>query len=381
MVDLALNEAQRLIRQAARDFLAGEAPKTVVREIEADPAGISERVWRQIADLGWLALPLPESLGGSGGDLLDIAILAEELGRAAVPTPFLYTTLAALALSETGREDLLDRVRSMAAGHSIGTWAFLGGDGRSALNSPQLEAKADGKGYRLYGNASFVPYGDSASLIVCPVRLPNGQLTPTLVDGGAGELTKRSLQVTGGDRLADLVLDGVPASNEAMLTNAVRGQPLLTWAWDRLVALKCAEMVGGIDQVLSMTVEHAKMRVQFGRPIGSFQAVQHYCADMAILAKGARLITYQALSRLAKGQPAEREISMAKLFTGGAYVKVVSSAAQIHGGLGYMKEYDLQFYFRSAKPGEMLLGTPDEHLERVATSLENSEPELGRCCS
>ncbi|MBI2863552.1 MAG: acyl-CoA/acyl-ACP dehydrogenase [Chloroflexi bacterium] len=381
MVDLALNEAQQLLRQAARDFLTGEAPKAVVREIESDPAGVSERLWRQIAHLGWLALPLPESLGGSGGDLLDIAILAEELGRAAVPTPFLYTTLAALALAETGREDLLDRVRSMVGGHSIATWAFLGSDGRSALASPQLEAKANGKGYRLYGRASFVPYGDSASSIICPARLPNGQLIPISVDGSASELTKRSLQVTGGDHLADLDFPGVPVSADATLPNTVQGQPLLTWVWDRLAALKCAEMVGGIDQVLSMTTDYATMRVQFGRPIGSFQAVQHYCADMAILAKGARLITYQALSRLAKGQPAAREVSMAKVFTGSAYVKVVSSAAQIHGGLGYMKEYDLQFYFRSAKPGEMLLGTPDEHLERVATSLENSEFELGRCCS
>jgi len=131
-----------------------------------------------------------------------------------------------------------------------------------------------------------------------------------LVDGSAGELTKRSLQVTGGDRLADLDFPGVPTSNEAMLTNAIQGQSILTWAWDRLVALKCAAMVGGIDQVLSITVDYAKATLQFCRPIGSFQAVQHYCADWG-----------------------------------------------------------------------MLLGTPDEHLERVATSLENSEPELGRCRS
>jgi 3-oxocholest-4-en-26-oyl-CoA dehydrogenase beta subunit len=370
VIDLGWSEAQEMLRDSARGFLAKEAPKSVIRQIETDPRGYSPALWRQMADLGWLAMPFPESAGGVGGSLIDAGLLAEELGRACLPTPYIHTVAAGLTLLEAGRTDLVAKI---IAGELVAVPAFTESDPRPIPQAVKLAIAPDGAGYRLSGNKRFVEYGHSAGLLLCSGRTNQGDsedgVTLILVGGDARGLAGRGLATTGGDPAAELNFEGVSAGASDLVGERARGWPLVNRTLNRLFALRAAEMAGGARQVLEMTVEYTKMRVQFGRALASFQAVQHICSDMAIMADGAELAARQAVWALERGLPADYEVSSAKAFAAQAYSMVTINAVQLHGGIGYMHEYDLQFYYRRARSEEVMLGTIEDHLERVAAAL------------
>jgi alkylation response protein AidB-like acyl-CoA dehydrogenase len=370
VIDLGWSEAQQMLRDSARGFLAKEAPKSVIRQIEADPLGYSPTLWRKMADLGWLAMPFAESVGGIGGSLIDAGLLAEELGRACLPSPYIHTVAAGLTLLEAGRSDLVSKI---IAGDLIVVPAFSEADPRPIPESVSLAMASDDGGYRLTGLKRFVEYGHAAHLLLCSGRTslgdPEHGVTLALVAGDTGGLTRRGLATTGGDPAAELTFGGVAAGAGDIVGEPNHGWPLANRTFNRLFALRAAEMAGGARQVLEMTVEYTKMRVQFGRTLASFQAVQHICADMAIMADGAELAARQAVWAVDGASPGDFEASTAKAFAGQAYTMVASNAVQLHGGIGYMQEYDLQFYFRRARSEEVLMGTVDDHLERVAAAL------------
>lgn len=370
MIDLGWSEAQEMLRDSTRGFLAKEAPKSVIRQIETDPLGYSPALWRKMADLGWLAMPFPESAGGIGGSLIDAGLLAEELGRACLPSPYIHTVAAGLTLLEAGRTDLVAKI---IAGDLIVVPAFSEADPRPIPQAVRLAMIPAGDGYRLTGLKRFVEYGQAAHLLLCTGRTGQGDaedgVTLVLVGGDAGGLTRRSLATTGGDPAAELTFENVAAGAGDLVGERDRSWPIFNRMLNRLVALRAVEMAGGTRQVLEMTVEYTKMRVQFGRTLASFQAVQHICADMAIMADGAELAARQAVWAVDRGLPADYEVSAAKAFAAQAYTSVTANAVQLHGGIGYMHEYDLQFYFRRARSEEVLMGTSEDHLERVAAAL------------
>ena len=371
MIDLGWNEAQEMLRQSARGFLAKEARKSVVRQIETDPQGYSTALWRQMADLGWLGMPFPESAGGVGGSLLDAGLLAEELGRAALPSPYIHTIAAGLTLLEAGRADLVARIIS---GDLVVVPAFAEADPRPIPETIELAiAPVDSGGYRVAGLKRFIEYGDAAHLLLCSGRVGAGigehGVTLLLVPGDAGGLKRRRLETTGGDPAAELGFEDVVTGAGSLVGEPDRGWALACRTLNRLLALRSAEMAGGTRQVLEMTVEYTKMRVQFGHPLASFQAVQHLCADMATMADGAELAAHQALWAVDRGMAGDYEVSVAKAFAAQAYRAATVNAVQLHGGIGYMQEYDLQFYYRRARAEEVLLGTTEDHLERVAVAL------------
>jgi alkylation response protein AidB-like acyl-CoA dehydrogenase len=371
VIDLGWSEAQEMLRQSARGFLAKEAPKSVIRQIEASPLGYSPELWRQMADLGWLAMPFPESAGGIGGSLIDAGLLAEELGRAALPSPFIHTVAVGLTLLDAGRTDLVAKIIS---GDLIAVPAFTEADPRPIAQAVKLAMTPEGAGgYRLTGLKRFIEYGHAADLLLCPGRIGDSaaeqSITLLLVDGDAAGLVRRVLATTGGDPAVELSFDGVEVGGDSLVGQPGHGWPIASKTLNRLLALRAAEMAGGTRQVLEMTVEYTKMRTQFGHPLASFQAVQHLCADMATLADGAELTAREAVWSVDQGLMADKEVSIAKVFASQAYRTATINAVQLHGGIGYMQEYDLHFYYRRARAEEVLLGTMEDHLERVAIAL------------
>lgn len=375
-MDLSLTEEQEMLKKMARDFLDREAPKSYVRAMEEDERGFTPETWEKIAGLGWLGLALPEKYGGSGGGFLDLCVLLEEMGRALLPGPFFSTVLlGACTLLEAGSEEqkkeILPRV---ARGERIMTLALTEPSATWEAKGVHLKAKAKGADYILDGTKLFVPDAHVADDIIVVARTgrsakPENGVSLFLVSGKAPGITHTVLKTIASDKQCEVVFDGVAVPARSLVGALNKGWPVVEKTLQRAAVAKCAEMVGGAQRVLEMTVEYAKQRVQFGRPIGSFQAIQHYCANMVTDVDGARFVTYEAAWRLQEGLPCAKEVSMAKAWTSEAYRRVTALGHQIHGGIGFTKEHDMQLYFRRAKAAELAYGDADFHRERVAQQM------------
>jgi alkylation response protein AidB-like acyl-CoA dehydrogenase len=376
-MNLDLNEEQEMLRKMARDFLANECSKKLVREMEVDERGYPPELWRKMAELGWMGLPLPEKYGGSGGSFVDLAVLLEEMGRACLPGPFFSTVvLGGLTLLDLGSEeqkaDFLPRV---AQGEIVLTLALTEPSGSYSPSAIECRARAEGDEYVLEGTKLFVPDAKVADYIICVARTdeqarPEQRLSLFLVDARSPGLSYNPLETIVADKQFEVVFDGVRVPRSNLLGELNRGWEAVERVLARSAAAKCAEMVGGAQQVLEMTVSYAKERVQFGRPIGSFQVIQHYCANMAIHVDGSRFVTYKAAWALSEGpQPATLEVSTAKAWVGETYRKLTALAHQIHGAIAFTKDHDLYLYYTRAKAGETVFGDGDYHREIVAQKL------------
>ena len=375
-MDLALTETQEMLRVAAREFLERECPTTLVRAMEGDDRGYPAQLWEGMAALGWMGLPFPEEHGGAGGTLTDLAVLLEELGRALVPSPFFATVVnVGLAVLDAGSDSQRgEYIPQLASGTIIGTMAFLERDARYSPDAINLAARRVGDVYELTGSKMFVEYANTADLMLVPVRtgssaMPEFGLTILLVPAASSGIKLTRLDSIARDAQYEVAFEGVEVPADAVLGGIDEGWSVLKNALDRATVLHCAESVGGAQRVLEMTVEYAKQRVQFGRPIGSFQSVQHDCADMVNAVDAARLATYQAIARLEDGGPADREVALAKLLTDHAYKSTTLTAQQIHGGIGFMEEYDLQLWTRRAMVAGLKYGTSAQHRETFAASM------------
>jgi alkylation response protein AidB-like acyl-CoA dehydrogenase len=374
-LDLDLSEDQKMLRKAARDFLANECSKQFVRQMELDEKGYSPELWGKIAELGWLGLPFPESYDGGGGSLLDLVILLEEMGRAILPSPYLPSVvMSGLTILSAGSDDQKQRYLPAISRGEIFTFALTESDGGYDPASIKTMA-AQGKGeYVISGAKLFVPYAHVADHMLCLARTsagpsPEDGLSLFVVDAGSPGVSSAVLSTIASDKQCEVVLDGamVPAGN-------VLGQPGGAWPivektlqWAAIA--KCAEMVGAAQQVLEMSVAYAKERVQFDRPIGTFQAVQHHCANMLLDVDGMRYLTYEAAWLLSSGLPAVKEVAMAKTWVSEAIGRVVRLGHQIHGGVGYTIDHDLQLYYRRGKAAQALFGDASFHREVIAGHL------------
>ncbi len=375
-MDLALTEAQEMLRSSARDFLERECPTSLVRAMEQDDRGYPPQLWEQIAGLGWMGVPFPAEYDGADGSLTDLAVLLEETGRAMTPGP-LFTSVVDVGLTildagtDTQRKVYIPR---LASGALIGSAAILENDARYSAQAITLPAKRIGNGYQISGAKLFVEYANSADLLLVPVRTNASStdedgVTVLLVETSATGIALEPMASIARDRQFAVTFDNVTVSDDAVLGEAGAGWPIVRRMLDRSTILHCAQSVGGAQRVMEMTVDYAKQRVQFGRAIGSFQSVQHDCADMVNAIDAARLATYQAVTRLEDGAPADKEIAMAKVLANHAYKWTTLTAQQIHGGVGFMEEYDLQLWTRRAKVAELKFGTSAPHRDTFATAM------------
>ncbi|MBK5258134.1 MAG: acyl-CoA/acyl-ACP dehydrogenase [Thermoanaerobaculia bacterium] len=358
-MDFDLNKMQRLLKETARQFLSRQCkPERVRRLMETDTA-YDAALWQAIADQGWTGLIVPESHGGLGAGIVELAVVAEEMGRACVPGPFL-STIFATALQP-------QHLEKIAAGEIKATVAILEQTANWDLESIRLKPSRDGEAFLLSGTKLFVPDADVADVLFCVARSADG-LVVVAVERGAAGLTidpMRSMDET--RKLYRVTFDGVRGE-------ALRNADIVSAMNVATVAL-CAEMVGGMQWILDATVEYAKTRQQFGRPIGSFQAVQHQCADMVLLTESARSATYYAAWALTQNAPgAQLAVSVAKSYCSDAYREVANRGIQLHGGIGFTWEHDLQLYYKRAKSSETLFGDSTFHRERIASFVVDESP-------
>ncbi len=375
-MDLGHTEIQQMLRTSAQEFLTRECPTTLVREMEEDQHGYSDELWRQMASLGWAGVPFPEVYGGTGGDFLDLAVLLEEIGRALAPSPYFSTVvLGGLTILDAGsdaqKDDLLSRV---CDGSGLMTLAVTEASATYDAWGVETTATADGNGYALNGTKLFVPDAHVADVIIVAARTqqdgdPAERITLFLVPARMEGLEISPINTIGSERQFEVALRNVRLPASAVLGEVNGGWPISERAIQRAVTGHCVTMLGGATAVLDMTVEYVKQRTQFGRPVGSFQAVQHHCAQMATDVEGCRGVAYQAAWMLAEGLPAQREISIAKAWISQAYRRVCATAHQCHGAIGFTKEHDLQLYTRRAKVQELSYGDTNYHKELAMASI------------
>jgi alkylation response protein AidB-like acyl-CoA dehydrogenase len=376
-MDISLSEEQELLQGSARDFLQQECPIRLVRAMEDDEQGYDLSLWKQMADLGWLGLVLPEEHGGAGGTMMDLAVLLEEFGRALVPGPFIPTVVQTglplvWAGSDQQRRDYLPR---LIQGERIGTMAWHEPSATSAPWGIETMATAQGEDYLLSGTKLWVPYAHVADYLLTVARTAKGAtpadgITLFLVDAKSPGVTITKLGTIADDHQCEVLLQDVQVSRRQVLGEVGKGWPLVEQIRRYGAVAKCAEMVGIAQQAFEISLNYAKTRVQFGRPIGSFQVIKHKLANMVIDVDGSRYVTYRAAWLLSEGLPAAQEVAVAKAWTNEACRRVVREAQQVHGGIGYTKEYDLQLYTRRAKAAEIAFDGSDTHREAVATSLD-----------
>lgn len=376
-MNFELREEQQILKDAARSFLSNECPSTFVREMEKDERGYTPELWSKMAELGWIGFMLPERYGGSEGSFLDLAVLLYEMGYGCLPGPYFSTAvLGGMTLLEGGNnaqlQDILPRVTK---GDMFLTLAWTEIGGSYSAEGISLKGEEQNGEYILSGNKLFVPDAHIADLIICAARTDAGVedkergISLFLIDGKSPGLDVQPLNTIAGDKQCEVTFDNVRVPRENLLKEPNQGWPILNKVLYKAAVAKCCEMSGGAQKVIDMVVPHVKEREQFGRSIGSFQAVQHHCANILTFVDTSRFMAYQAAWRISEGLPYEKEASMCKAWVNDAYRQLLLLGHQVMGGIGFMEEHDLQLYFRRAKAAELAFGDGDFHREIVAEQL------------
>ena len=369
-MDFGLSEEQLLLQRSARAFLVTECPPAFVRALFDDEAGFSSASHRKMAGLGWTGLLVPEKFGGLGLGVLDMALLLEEMGRAALPGPFLFSSvLATYALmrggSPTQKKTWLPR---LAAGDALASVALLEASDRLDAAGVTLKARQTRDGYRLRGVKMFVPFAPLADLLLVAARTRGkGErgVSLVLVERDAPGLSMRPLETFDRTRRVHKVkFKDVPVAG--FVGERDRGWKLLAELQDLACVALAADSLGGAQKALDMAVEYTKVREQFGRPIASFQALKHMAAEAVSEIEPARsLVWYAAYAFDTRARDASRAASLAKARLGEVYARTTNTAVQMHGGIGFTWEHDLHVWFKRAKWNEFAFGDAGYHRERV----------------
>ncbi len=377
-MDFELGEEQVMLKTMARDFLENECQKRHVREMMEDEKGYSPELWKKMADLGWLGLTFPEEYGGSEMTFLDLAVLLEECGRALLPAPFMPTVVLAghpILADGTDRQKQ-EFLPKIAAGDLVMTLAYIESNGSLEASGVTVEAVPSGDNYVINGMKLFVPDAHIADYLLCVTRTTDGSnkeegITLFLVDAKTEGIQIEVLQTMTGEKLCEVVFNNVAVPKENMLGEPDKGWPIMEKVKIEGAVAECAWMTGGARWAMEDTIEYAKERIAFGRPIGSFQAVQHKLAYMAVEVEGSTSIMYYAAWAISENDPAiPVAASMAKAWCSDTYKHATFDGVQLHGGIGYTWDHDMHLYFKRAKSGEANFGDGDYHREKVAQLLE-----------
>lgn len=370
-IDLALDEHQQLLQRSASEFFAKRSPVERVREIEDGDLGYSPELWREMADLGWLAITSPEAYGGTGGSLLDLYPIYEEMGRFLVPSPHLDTVVVAgEVILAAGTEEQRQRVLpAIARGDAIVGLALTEADGSVGPRSVALDAERRGGDYVLNGTKLLVGFAPSADSFLVTARTSADGVSVLLVDAGNDGITWTRMPNLAGQPLYAVAFDGVAAPGDAVVGDVDAGWDALLPAITKGALLQTVTIVGAAYAVLEMTNQYAKDREQFGKPIGSYQAVQYMVSDILIDLHRAELLAKQAVFRVATGRPAAREAAIAITFGKQAAAHLHRQAHEVHAGVAFMLEHDLTLYSRRSKFWENNLGDARFWQEQLAAAM------------
>ncbi len=372
-MDLDFTEEQEMLREMVRGMCAEYASLEVVRKMEDDPVGYAPGFWKQLGELGLLGLTLPEKYGGADQSALEAAVVYEELGRSLSPSPhFVSSVLGGGVLTLAGSDEQKDAwLPKIVSGEAILTPAWLEPKHGYGPAGVQMKAVAEGDHYRLNGTKLHVPFASSATRLLLLARTGEGEkdIDLLLVDPRSQgvELTQQLSLASDTQYQLDFKDVRVPSANRI-------GAARSGWAaWNTVmhdgIILLAAQAIGGAERALEMTVQFSKERKQFDKPLGAFQALSHYMADAATEVDGGRILVYEAAWARARGKPIERLAPMAKLFACDTFRKLTAMAEQVHGGVGFTIEYDIQLYFRRAKQLQMTWWDSRYLEELVASSV------------
>ena len=374
-MDFGFNQEQELLRATARKFFESECPSEFVRARMAEPAGVTDAFWAKLAEQGWLGLVYPEQYGGAGLGFVDLTVLMEEMGRAVMPGPFFSTVLlGGLTILEAGSEaQKQEWLGKISAGEAKVALAFTEPNARWDAAAVTVTARESGGGFTVSGTKLFVLDAHLADVLVVVARTREGKrpeegLSLFLVPRSARGVDVKLLPTMDQTRkLCEVTFADVAVGADALLGPRDGAWSALSRVLDRATVALCAEMCGGAQRVLDMTTDYAKIRIAFGKPIGSYQGVKHKAADMLVEIENAKSLTYYAAWAMDENVPeAPLAASMAKAYVSDAFRKAAGTGIQLHGGIGFTWEHDLHLYFKRAKSSEFSFGDATWHRERVA---------------
>jgi len=373
MLDLKFSAEQEMLRETVRGVCATTSPLSVVRELEDDPIGYSPELWKQLAHLDLIGLQLPEEYGGSGMTALESVVLYEEFGRSLAPSPhFVSSILSGAALVHAGTDEQKQEwLPRLVTGEVILTPAWLEPENGFGPRGVQVRAVPDGDGYVITGTKRHVSFARAATALIVLARTGDGlgDVDLFLVDRSADGVRLTQQMTIASDTQYRVDLEGV------RVTDADRiGAPGTGWAtWDTVmhdgIIMAGAQAVGGAQYAMEITVQYAKDRQQFDKPLGAFQALAHYLADAVTNLDGAEQLVHEAAWAGASGRPVDRLAPMAKLFAGQTFRDVTAMAQQVFGGIGFTLEFDIQLYFRRAKQQQLMWANDRVLEDAVAASL------------
>ena len=375
-MDLDFTEEQDMLRNSARDFLSTECDKAKVREIEESEDGYSPEIWRKMAELGWQGLMIPEQYDGMGMGLMDLLVVFEEIGRNILPSPYFATAvLGSPPIVEAGSEELKKEILPrVAVGEAVLTMALTEPSAGYSADCVELEAEDRGDSFVLNGTKLFVEFASASDHMVVVAKTrsggdPEDGITLLLVESASPGITIDAFATTGNDKQCEVVFDNVSVPKSNVIGEVNKGWPIVEKTIKMATMAKCAEMIGGMQAVLDMSVAYAKERVQYGRPIGSYQAIQHMLADMFIRTDTSKNIVYEATWMLSEGLECADKVSIAKAYCNEAYKKVAEDGVQVHGAIGTTRDHDMGLYYRRSMAANPTFGDTEDHREVVARSL------------
>jgi alkylation response protein AidB-like acyl-CoA dehydrogenase len=376
MLDLTFSPEQEMLRETVRGVVASTSPLGVVRELEDDPTGYSPELWKQLAHLDLIGLQLPEEYGGSGMSAIEGVVVYEEFGRAIAPSPhFVSSVLSGASLARSGSDSQKQAwLPGIVTGEAILTPAWLEPENGSGPTGVQVRAVPDGDGWTITGTKRHVAFASSASQLIVLARTGDapGDVDLFLVDPAAVGVTLTQQLTIASDAQYKVELAAVRVTEEDRIGAAGSGWATWSAVMHEAIILAAAQAVGGAQYALEITVQYAKDRQQFDKPLGAFQALAHYLADAATTVDGAEVLVHEAAWARSDGRSVAKLAPMAKLYACQTFRDVTATAQQIFGGIGFTVEFDIQLYFRRAKQLQLSWWDPRTLEELIAAQVLDS---------
>ncbi len=376
-MNINFSEEQKMIMDSARHFLKKECTSEFVRSMAQDSKGFTPRLWDGMAELGWMGLVVPEKYGGFQGEFLDLVLLLEEMGKVNLPGPFFsHVLLGEMCLLSAGNEEQKEHyLPLLSQGEVIMTLALNEPESIYDFNSIATRAVVQNNSIVITGKKLYVPDAESANYIICVARTGDfvsgseDGLGVFILDRKSPGITLRELKTMAIDKQYEIVLDEVKVVSGCTLGENGKVRSWLEPILFKAALAKCAEMMGSGQRVLQLAVAHAKNREQFGKPIGSFQAIQHHCVNMLMDVETCRWMVYKAAWMMDEQKSCQMQCAMAKAWCNEAYKRVVNIGHQVMGGIGYAEEHELPLHFRRSRFAEPTFGGGDYHRQKIADQL------------
>jgi alkylation response protein AidB-like acyl-CoA dehydrogenase len=370
-MDLGFSSEQEMLRKSVVEFLKKECPFEHVKEIEDSEEGYDPKIWKKMADLGWMELYFPEEYEGLEDPFINVVIIMEEMGRAAFPSPYFSTVVMCGLILLEGASDKQKKalLPKIARGKLIMALAQYEQEAGYLETGITMPAKQDGDNYILNGTKMFVMDANIANKMIVAAKADAGT-TLFLVDAKANGISVNKMPTIGKDNTCEVIFDNVSVSKDDIIGEPGKGWDILEKAGNTAIVAKCAEMLGGCKESIDSTASYAKQREQYSTPIGAFQIIQHYMANMRLGYDTSITYLYKVACMADDGTLTNLESSTLKAQVNEQYKFISERGVQIHGGIGTTREFDIGLFYRRAKAFEYVLGDTQYHYERIAQALD-----------